>query len=324
MKDDIIVSMLLVTRNSEKFIASALYSLLRQGYKKDRFEIILVDGESKDLTLDIAKQILLQSKISYLILSNVKHTLAHGWNIGIRHARGEYIVRLDAHSELLDNYVKRGIDKLKKDSLLVGVGGVLKTQSKGIVGSVIAKVLCNTVGVGPSLFRVGVQKDTYSDTAVFAVYKKNIFDECGFFKESLKRNQDIDFHRRILACGYKLLTSPNMQANYYSRQTFKDFIVQGFQNGFWIVKSKEYFLRHLIPFLFVCVLFISLFINLKLTFFILIIYFTITTYFFTKRNRFKIIDLLLFNAFVLSLHISYGFGSISSAINLFVKKFSKF
>jgi glycosyltransferase involved in cell wall biosynthesis len=321
---DIAVSMLLVVRNSEEYISSALYSLLRQGYDHSEFEIIIVDGESEDLTLSLAKQILSESKVNYLILNNKAHSLASGWNIGIKNAKGKYIVRPDAHSELLNNYVKNGVDKLKKDPLLACVGGILRTQSKDIFRGVIAKILSNPVGVGGSLFRIGVSKDTYSDTAVFAVYKKSVFDKCGYFDESLKRNQDVDFHKRVSACGYKLLTSPSMVANYYSRDTFIGFVAQGFRNGFWVIASGGYFLRHLAPFAFVLLLFFSVFVSLKLTLMILAGYLVVTTYFFIKRNKFSILDVLLFDIFIFSLHISYGFGSASAIIYAPLKKFIKF
>jgi len=312
---DIVVSMLLVVRNSEESISPVLHSLLQQGYENSKFEIIVIDGESEDLTLSIVDKILSQAKVNYLILNNKAHSLSSGWNIGIRHAKGEYVVRPDVHSELLNNYVKNGIDRLKKDSFLAGVGGVLRTKSKGIFGGVIAKVLSNPIGVGKSLFRIGVSKDTYSDTAVFAVYRRSIFDKCGYFDESLGRNQDIDFHKRVLAHGYKLLTSPSMIANYYSRDTFKGFAIQGFQNGFWTIASGEYFLRHLAPLAFVFLLFFSAIASLKLTIFILVGYFLITTFFFIKRNKFSIVEILLFDIFILSLHIVYGLGSISAIFN---------
>jgi len=316
---DIVVSMLLVVRNSEETVEAVLNSLLQQGYENDKFEIIVIDGESEDLTLSIADKVLLQAKVTYFILNNKAHSLSSGWNLGIRHARGEYVVRPDAHSELLDDYVMNGIDRLKKDSCLAGVGGVLRTQSEGVLSGVVAKVLSNPIGVGKSLFRIGVSKDTYSDTAVFAVYRKSVFDKCGYFDESLGRNQDIDFHKRVFAHGYKLLTSPSMIANYYSRDTFKGFIAQGFQNGFWAIVSGEYFLRHLAPLAFIFSLVLSAIVSLQLTILILVGYFSITTFFFIKRNKFSVIEILLFNIFILSLHISYGMGSISAIFNKMIR-----
>ena len=118
---DIVVSMLLVVRNSEESISAVLHSLLQQGYENNKFEIIVIDGESEDLTLSIADKVLSQAKVNYLILNNKAHSLSSGWNIGIRHAKGEYVVRPDAHSELLNNYVKNGIDRLKKDSFLAAL-----------------------------------------------------------------------------------------------------------------------------------------------------------------------------------------------------------
>jgi len=312
---NIIVTMLLVVRNSEDTISSVLHSLLQQGYDHSEFEIIIVDGESEDLTIKIAEKILAQSPTNYMILNNPNRSLSSGWNIGIRHAIGDYIIRPDAHSELMNNYVRNGIQRLMNDPSLGGVGGVLRTRSKGFIGGVIAEVLCNPAGVGPSLFRTGVREDTYTDTAVFAIYRRFIFERCGYLDETLKRNQDVDFHKRLVARGFKLLTSPSMVANYYSRETFRGFVTQGFQNGFWAITSGEFFLRHLAPLGFVCMLLIFSIIRLELIVFILICYFSVTTFFYITRNRFDIVKLLFFNICILSLHIAYGLGSMLAIIN---------
>ncbi len=47
------VSALLVTRNEETYIKQALLSLVNQTYPKEQYEIIIVDGESSDNTLEI-------------------------------------------------------------------------------------------------------------------------------------------------------------------------------------------------------------------------------------------------------------------------------
>ena len=313
--NNILVSMLLVVRNAESYIEKSLYSLINQGFKKDEFEIIVIDGMSEDKTKEIAKNILEKENINYKIIDNPKLNLPSGWNLGINLANGEYIVRPDAHAELLDDYVKIGIEKLEKDSKLAAVGGVLITKSNTYIGKLIAKVLSNPIGVGTSLFRIGVKKDTISDTAVYAVYRKEILEKVGGFNENLTRNQDIDLHKRIQNLGFYFITTPDMRAIYYSRTNLKKFIKQAYENGFWVTYGKSGHFRHLIPLLFLITIFISIFISSKLFFLIMGIYLLAVAFAYIYKSKEKnIMNLIVLSILTFILHTFYGLGSLIGII----------
>lgn len=320
MDKTILVSMLIIVRNAESYIVKSIDSLINQGLKKDEYEIIIVDGLSSDNTIKIAKKYLEKNNINYRILENNKKTLASGWNIGLKASKGEYVVRPDAHAELLEGYVKTAINKLQQDKSLMAVGGILITKSSKYMGNMIAKVLSNPIGVGSSLFRIGVKKDTYSDTAVYAVYKKRIFEEIGFFDESLERNQDINLHLRILQKDYKILTSPDMKAVYYNRTTLKKFILQAYQNGFWVTYGKSGHLRHMIPMLFLFSIIVSLFSKI-LQLILYPLYFIVILFaYILKSKEYNPINLLVLLILTFTLHISYGFGSLVGLIKRFWRK----
>lgn len=89
-KEQPFVSALLVTRNEQAYIKQALMSLINQTYPKDSYEIIIIDGESTDKTLEIVQQIIKQYKTDSFdirVIKNPKHILASGWNLGIKNAR---------------------------------------------------------------------------------------------------------------------------------------------------------------------------------------------------------------------------------------------
>ena len=78
------VSVILVTRNEEKFIEMSLMSLINQTYPKDKYEIIIVDGISEDNTLNIIKKIqtnYMTDSFRISIMINEKKILSSGWNI---------------------------------------------------------------------------------------------------------------------------------------------------------------------------------------------------------------------------------------------------
>ena len=76
------VSLIMPCRNEEKFIAQCLDSVLANDYPKDKMEIFVVDGMSKDKTREILKDY--TQKYPFIrLLDNPKHIAATALNISI-------------------------------------------------------------------------------------------------------------------------------------------------------------------------------------------------------------------------------------------------
>lgn len=258
------VSALIVMRNEQNYIEPSLMSFVNQTYPKDKYEIIIVDGESTDDTLNIVKRIIQEyatETFKIRIVDNPKHILASGWNIGIQAAHGEYVIRIDAHAEAAPDFIEKSVQTiLEVDAACVGG----KLDSIPVEGDdlLVSKVLSSSFGVGNSSFRVS-DKAGYADTAVYGLYRKTVFDEVGFFDERLVRNQDIDLHSRIKKAGYKFYFNPEIKAVYHTRSSVKKMIKQAFGNGKWnmvLIKkgTSALSLRHLVPFFFVSYLVLSI------------------------------------------------------------------
>ena len=311
------VSVIIVVRNAEKNIIACIDSVLNQFKEGEQWELIIVDGLSVDKTRKIVIDYLKQKNILYRIENNPQKTLASGWNKAIRLAQGEYIVRPDAHAELLEGYIKVGVEYLRKNDAIAAVGGTLITKANSVIGRMIAIVLSNPMGVGRSLFRIGVTKDTYTSTAVYAVYRKSIFNIVGGFNEKLNRNQDIELHQRIVKAGYKFLTSARMKAIYHSRTTFYKFLQQGFWNGYWIIKSNSFHINLLIAVIFVLSLFMSYLIAPFLFYAILLFHLVLGFIAFIWKSKvYSPLELIILESLAISLHLMYGVGSLYGLIRL--------
>jgi len=84
------VSIIIRTKNEERWIASCLNSVFSQSFKD--FEVVLVDNESEDMTIEKAKQFGVKK-----IVSCSDFLPGKALNMGIRESRGEYIVCLSGH-----------------------------------------------------------------------------------------------------------------------------------------------------------------------------------------------------------------------------------
>jgi glycosyltransferase involved in cell wall biosynthesis len=85
------ISIIMATLNSEKFVQQAIESIIDQGI--EALEIIVVDGGSKDRTIDIINEFK-SDKIK--IIQGKDSGIAEAWNKGVNIARGELIGMLNS------------------------------------------------------------------------------------------------------------------------------------------------------------------------------------------------------------------------------------
>lgn len=328
------VTLLIVVRNERGFIEKSLESLLQQAYPKELMEIIIVDGMSTDGTKEWFQSTVeeLQVKgVDIKLLDNPKYILASGWNIGIKNASWDIVCRIDAHSEIDSNYVITGVRTLleRNQENVICVGGILKNEGIGFLGKAIATLYSSRFGVGNSVFRVGINKPIFTDTAVFGLYRKWIFDEVGYFDENLERNQDIALHFNISKKGYKFITHPDMKIKYYVRNTTAELIKKAFGDGYWVIASEKSYLRHKVSLFFILYLFsipiifwafklCSLSILFYFYLFPLFLYLSLSLYFGLKSGEY--LNKLLLPFLFLTFHISYGIGSLKAITDKYIWK----
>lgn len=260
------VSAMIVVRNEEHRIEKCFRSLLMQDYPSDKFEIIIIDGESTDNTLDVIEkvkqEVALDKEIPEVsILNNPAYILAAGWNIGIKAAKGEYVIRPDAHAYVEPDFIKRSVEVMLKVGDAACVGGQMTTLSDTKTGDIIREALSSPFGVGGAKFRYE-KKAGYVDTVAYGLYRKSVFDEIGYFNEKLVRTQDNDLHRRMRDAGMKFYLDPEIRSYYYSRDSYKKLAKQQFNNGKWTMinfrmRPGKMSIRHFVPLAFVLALFVT-------------------------------------------------------------------
>jgi len=88
------VTVLMPAYNAEKYIETAIESIIDQTYKD--FEFIIVNDCSTDSTLDIIERYAKQDKRIKIISNKENQKIAQTLNNGLKEAKGKYIARLDA------------------------------------------------------------------------------------------------------------------------------------------------------------------------------------------------------------------------------------
>lgn len=302
---------------------------MQQDYPKDDFEVLFVDGMSTDRTREIITSYLLQCP--YLrLLNNPQRTVPYAMNKGISEAKGDIIMRIDAHAFYEANYCSTLVRR-QKELDADNIGSVCKTDVLNKTSKTLAirEVLSNRFGVGNSAFRTGIDGSKQVDTVPFGCWPKRVFDKYGLFDVRLVRNQDIELSKRIINGGGKIFIIPDTYCTYLARETFKALAKNNFGNGKWNVLTvyytnnmKSLSLRHFIPLLFIVGLILPTLVGVfwhpallpsavVLVAYLLVLVSISAKLAITMKHNF----FYLIWSFI-TLHISYGWGSLMGLLSL--------
>jgi glycosyltransferase involved in cell wall biosynthesis len=325
IKNKFLVSVIIPCRNEEKFIEKCLDSVLAQDYPKENLEIFVVDGASEDETKRVVEGY--SKDHSFIkILDNPKKYTPFGLNIGIKASKGDIVIRMDAHAGYENNYISKCIEYLEKYKA-DNVGGVIKTlpANNTLVAKAIAAVLSSRFGAASS-FRIGSKEPKWVDTVFGGCYKREVFNKIGYFNERMIRSQDIEFNKRLLSAGGKIILAPEIIATYYPQSTLTGFLLHNFEDGIWVTYPikfgiKFFSTRHLLPMVFALAFLTAAILGIfifpfRLLFDILFVFYFAINFLFSFKISLKIgLSALpyLMSAFFVR-HFFYGLGSLIGLI----------
>jgi len=251
-----LVSIVIPIRNEAQFIDRCLRSVFNQDYPPDRMEVIIADGMSTDNTPDIIQSFQRQH-LNMILLDNPKKIVPAGFNAAVRRSSGEIILRVDGHSELATDYLRRCVQHLM-DSEADVVGGVMETSSDNFTGRAIAQAISSKFGVGGS-FRAVKQQTKYVDTIAFAALGHHVIDIAGLYDEEMICNEDDEYFYRLRKMGFRILLAADAHVRYFGRSSIRGLWHQYFRYGLWKVRvwqkhPQQMRPRQFIPALFVLTL----------------------------------------------------------------------
>lgn len=321
----ILVTLVMPVLNEAQYLEGVIDSILQQDFSHSKMEIIFVDGNSTDNSVDLIKEKMDSTEIAYKIITNYKKKTPISVNMGIKESSGRYILRLDAHTIYNKKYISLCIYYLNKTGAQ-NVGCLIETRGYGIKGKAIARLLSSKFGVGNSEFRTN-GKSGFVDTVPFGCFERCLFDKIGYFNETLLRSEDNEFNFRIIKNGGKIYLFNDIKNLYIPRNTVLKLLKMGFKNGKEIIItsltiSKKINIRHLVPLLF----FISIMIYLIGQFFNdifhvffaieLILYLSLDILFSFKQTKDSFFVHFIEICICPLFHITYGMGSFVGVVDV--------
>lgn len=160
-----LISVVIVTLNSEKTLRLVLDSIKKQSYPEEKIEIIVVDGGSTDKTLEIAR------KYHCIVFPNPKVDFVSGKQIGYKMARGKVLLLLDS-DEVLESH-----DSIKNKYLTM----ISNKKVKAVVSSGYKK---------PASYpSINTYINEYGDP--FSLFMYNSSRDAGWFLPELVKNYQL-------------------------------------------------------------------------------------------------------------------------------------
>lgn len=200
------VSAIIPLHNGKKFIYDCISSLLTQ--TKKLHEVLIVDDFSTDDGVEFVNKLLAKEQIKYRIISNQSnHGSAFSRNLGIRKAKGDFLLFLDQDDYLDPNFNKEIAEHLNSTSNreIAGIytSYYITDENKQKTTEVCYCKINSEEFLGHQFVRNRILSN--SGTLV----KKSILEETGLYDESLKFSQDWDLWLRIGKVGvFSYLNKP--------------------------------------------------------------------------------------------------------------------
>ncbi len=228
------VSIIIPCFNEEETIYLLLEAIYGQTFPRDQLEVIIADGMSSDMTREKIDQFRVDHPdIEVLVIDNHKRSIPSGLNRALEAACGQFIIRLDAHSIPINEYVDLCVKGLR-EGLGDIVGGVwdIRPGGNNWVSRSIAVSASHPFGVGDARYRVG-GKAQVVDTVPFGAYHRQLIDLIGVYDETLLANEDYEFNARARQVGKVIWMDPKISSIYFARSNYKALAKQYWRYGYW-------------------------------------------------------------------------------------------
>ena len=172
-----------------------------------------------------------------IVLANPSGSTPAALNLALERSSGEVIVRVDAHSRIPPDYVRRAVSGLQRTGA-DNLGGMQIPRGETMVEKAIAAAMASPLGAGDAAYRIGGTAGP-TDTVYLGTFPRKTLVDLGGYDERFIRHQDYELNQRIRAGDGVVWFDPELRVEYRPRASFGELARQYFQYG----RFKRYFSR---------------------------------------------------------------------------------
>ena len=223
------VAVVMPVLNEANYLKAAVAAILSQDYS-GQIEVVLALGPSTDAT-DLIAADLVKADPRVITIANRSGRTPDGLNAALAATQQEIVVRVDAHSELCDGYIRLAVETLQRTGA-DNVGGIMGAVGVTKFESAVAAAMTSPLGVGSAPFHTGGAQGP-ADTVYLGVFKRSALERIGGYDSSFTRAQDWEMNYRIRATGGTVWFNPNLTVTYRPRPNVLKLAKQYFEYGSW-------------------------------------------------------------------------------------------
>jgi cellulose synthase/poly-beta-1,6-N-acetylglucosamine synthase-like glycosyltransferase len=202
--------------NNETTIKECLQSLLTQNYPSNHIEIILVDGGSKDQTVQIAK------KYPVKIYQTTLNCPA-AYNYAQKIALYPILGFVDSDAKVEADWLKKLLPRIDEPNV-GGVSGSIDTWNTD-------NPWARNIGYELKTRYRRIGKYTKRIATMNLLLKKSVIEEVGGWAEDMPSQYDTEFGYRLALKGYKIAYEPSSVCYHFNRTSLQKFYRQQLQYG---------------------------------------------------------------------------------------------
>jgi glycosyltransferase involved in cell wall biosynthesis len=198
------VSICIPTFNGEEFLEETISSIEKQNYSN--IEVIFSDDQSTDNTLKLIQSFQNRSEIDIRVIEHQPNGIGSNWNNSVHYANGEFIKFLFQDDLLEANCISEMVNYYQNN----------ERNNVGVVycnKELIGETNQSQINLHQSTFdhyKNKTNKELLSSPSLYKkprnkiaeppciLIKRSVFDEIGYFNESLKQSLDYEFIYRVM------------------------------------------------------------------------------------------------------------------------------
>lgn len=254
------VSVVLISHNAERSIGRVLSALEKQDYPKNKYDVVIVDDNSQDRTVEVIEKFI-DLKINKLLYLNIRFIrnetnlgLAKSMNRGIRASSGSIVITLHDDCILLSkDWISKMVKTFELDPKIGIVSSDFVIDFKNL--SIADKLFTFAYFLGDD--KDLIKEKTIGDIPTISdkcdAYQRKVLNAVGLFDTSFRiGGEDMDLSRKVKAKSYRIVRNNECRVLHdFNKSHREDTIFNHFAKAFKSTEDAVYvLLRYGMPYKF--------------------------------------------------------------------------